>query len=547
MVQWWQKINLMNLAKSKIFLVCCLAFVVSIAIASFLPVEWIENDIWWFTSMAICLVVVILFWSNKRIRLIALLGLFLFLGFWRYATSLPVNYLDKIWYYNGQTVTVVGAVSNEPDIRQKNQKLEVKVGAIHTSPLTPPLIRGGEGAERQGGVKDVSGKILVTTNLYPSYNYGEKLEITCQLQAPEQFQGFAYDRYLARYDIYSVCYYPKITLIGRGIVRNAPIDWVYAKIFKLKDKLRQIINYGLSEPEASLGRAIILGDKKGLSNTLRIQFAQAGISHIVAISGMHISILAAIVMTFLLGIGLNRKHSFILASLFLVIYIFLIGLPASAMRAGLMGFLVLWALHLGRLNKLTNSLVLAAAILLIINPKLLRDDIGFQLSFLAVLGIAYGYPILDSWFDKLKRQSKPLKPPDVFNKMIKVARDILIVTLAAQVLTLPIIAINFSQVSIVSPLANLLILWTLPVIMVSILVALLLSIVWSSFSFIFFLPSWLLLKYIIVITEYLVKIPYAYIEIDYLWWGWAIIYYGVIGWVIYKIRRSDKEKAKGKN
>jgi competence protein ComEC len=332
-----------------------------------------------------------------------------------------------------------------------------------------------------------------------------------------------------------VCYYPRLTpsslrsdtplLIRRGDGGEA----FYKTVFGLKDKFREIIDFGLSEPESSLTRAIILGDKKGIPDDLRDKFSKTGVSHIVAISGMHISILAGLVMVMLLGAGLWRKHAFYFATLFLIIYIILIGLPASAMRAGLMGFLVLWALNLGRLNKLTNSLVLAAVVLLLINPKLLRDDIGFQLSFLAVLGIAYAYPLLNNIFDKIKIPK------------LKGIRDILNITIAAQVFTLPIIALNFSQVSVIAPITNLLIIWTLPILMIAVLVALLLSLIFPSISFVFFLPVKLLLNYIIVIVELLADIPYAYLEIDYLWWGWAVLYYGVVVWTIYAAKKKVKE------
>ncbi len=446
-----------------------------------------------------------------------LFGLFLFLGLWRYAIGLPTNTPDKIWHYNGQTVTVIGVVSNESDIRQKNQKLEIETYSVGTQDFA--------------SLQNVSGKILVTTNLYPRYNYGDELEIICKLQAPEKFSGFAYDRYLARYDVYSVCYYPKIIYCRDALQCVSTIngDWFYKKIFNYKNKLRGVMDYGLSEPEASLARAIILGDKKGIPDDLREKFSQAGISHIVAISGMHISILAVLIMSLLLGIGLPRKKAFWLASLFLLFYITLIGLPASAMRAGLMGFLVLWAMNLGRLNKLTNSLVLAAVVLLLINPKLLRDDIGFQLSFLAVLGIAYCYPILNGWFDKIKAPK------------MKGMRDIFNITIAAQIFTLPIIALNFSQISVISPISNLLVLWTLPILMIVSLVALALSLVFPNFAFMFFLPAWLLLKYIIIVVEWLTKLPYAYVEIDYLWWGWLVVYYGVVSWVVFRVRRGVRD------
>ena len=209
-------------------------------------------------------------------------------------------------------------------------------------------------------------------------------------------------------------------------------------------------------------------------------------------------------------------------------------MPASAMRAGLMGFLALLAMNLGRLNRLTNSLVFAAVVLLIINPKLLRDDIGFQLSFLAVLGIAYIYPLIDEWREKYTKNS---------SKLIKASLALINITIAAQVFTLPLLAYNFSQVSIISPISNLLVLWALPLLIICLLSALILSFIFHSFSVVFFLPSFILLKYIIAAAELAVKIPYSYIEIDYLWIGWIAVYYGVVVWIIVKLKKKEQEEA----
>ncbi len=494
-----------------------------------------------------CAVLLILFWTNEKCGLAVLMGLFLFLGLWRYSIGLPADAQNKIWHYNGQTVTVIGKVANEPDVRVRSKKLEVR-------------------SKKLEGVGDVSGKILVTTNLYPSYNYGDELEIICELQAPEKFNNFSYDRYLARYDIYSVCYYPEINLISRlpdnfcchsresgnppaarraagqaGVSRKNlfiplthgfPVkpgmtvlkrsaDWFYRNIFSLKDKLRQIINRGLSEPKASLAGAIVLGDKRSVSNNLRQKFSQSGLSHIMAISGLHISILAMLVMNLLLGLGLPRKKAFWLAVLFLFGYIVLIGIPASALRAGLMGFLALYAMNIGRLNKSTNSLVFIAAAILLFNPKLLRDDISFQLSFLAVAGIAYIYPIINNALERVKAPK------------LKAICGVFGITAAAQVFTLPIIACNFFIISIIAPLANLLVLWTLPLLISLILIALILSLILPQLAVLFFLPAGLLLKYIVFIVERSAELPYAYIQVDYLWPGWLIIYYGAAGWLLF--------------
>lgn len=461
--------------------------------------------------MVLCAVILSLVFKNKKIRFPALLGLFLFLGIWRYSFGLPINTPDKIWFYNGQPTEITGVVCNEPDVRDNNAKYEICVGHLTLNP-SPSQERGDK----------VDGKILVTTNLYPHYNYGDELKIKCDLQAPGKFNDFSYDRYLARYNIYSVCYYPEIKLVGENKGSR-----FYSLTFKLKNKLREIMQTGVSEPEAGLAGAITLGYKKGISDFWQDKFSKSGISHIIAISGLHISILAALVMGFALGIGLPRRKAFWFGSLFLLTYIFLIGLPASAMRAGLMGFLVLWAMNLGRLNKLTNSLVLVAATLLLINPKLLRDDIGFQLSFLAVLGIAYVFPIFKKWTGER-------------NGALRIILDITGITLSAQVFTLPIIALNFNQVSLIAPVSNLLILWVLPFSLSAILAGLVLSLIMPGSSWLFFLPAFLVLKYIMAVADWLTSLPLAYLEIDYLWWGWVGVYYlGVIYLIIF-IRRHNK-------
>lgn len=466
----------MKIQKTKFSLFFCLAFIFGIALASFLPFNFLEKDIWYFIGAMSFFVLTILFWKNQKIFFVSLVGLFFFLGIWRYSLNLPVSAPDKIWFYNNTQVDIQGIINKEPDRRDSNQKIEIEVESLNG--------------------KKVSGKVLVTANVYPEFAYGDKLKIVCELETPEEFDGFAYDRYLARYDIYSVCYYPMVKRMGSGQGSR-----FYALIFRAKDILRNTINQNMTEPEAGLARAIVLGDKQGVSENLKDTFSQTGISHIVAISGMHIAILSVIFFNLILGLGLNRRVGFYLVSFFLFFYIMLIGFPASAVRAGIMGFLVLLALHIGRLNRLINSLFFTAAVLLLFNPKLLRADIGFQLSFLAVFGIAWLYP-------KFKNFLEDKKVPKFFG-----ARDIFLVTLTAQVFTLPIIAFNFSQISLIAPLTNLLVLWMLPFLLISILIAIFLSFLFPPLGIVFFLPSKIILLYIIYIAQFLNGLPLSYIQL----------------------------------
>jgi len=501
--------------KAKIFLIACLVFIGATGLASFLPKKILSLEIWWFITAVFFLLLMIFFWrfdgqtGLKPLSAACLLAAVLFSALWRYGLSLPSMAPDKIWYYNQagqakQTITFKGYVASEPDIRDTSQKLEVAVNSLKQAPG-----------------RKISGKVLVTAGLYPEYYYGDEVEIIGGLERPEEFNGFAYDRYLARYDIYSVSYYPKIEVIGHGAG-----NILYEKIFTLKKYLSGLIDSGLTEPESSLARPIVFGGQQGLEPALKQDFQKVGLTHIMAVSGFNISILAAVVMACLLGIGLKRSQAFYAASIFLGAYVILVGAPASATRAGLMGFLVLWALKLGRFNKITNALVLTAAILLLINPRLLRDDVGFQLSFLAIGGLVYVYPILEALYLKSKLPR------------LKGLSDALLITLAAQVFTWPILAYDFSQVSLIAPLANLAVLWVLPLLTILILVGLPLAAILPGLAAIFFLPSLILTKYILAMVKTMAAWPYGYVQINYLWWGWVVIYYLAAVTLIIKIKQS---------
>jgi len=477
--------------KSKIFLFCLINFIVGVAIASFLPLAVLEYDVWFFAGFISFLILTFVFskkiahsmeysmeYSNPlRLRSIFLFLAFLFLGFWRLSISLPAEGPSVIRYYNGEQVKFAGVLRSEPDRRDNNQKIEVEV---------EKLFQDGE-KERL-----VKGKVLVSAGLYPVYGYGDYLEIECELSAPEKFDDFSYDRYLAKFGIYSVCSWPKISVLetGRG-------NFFYNSVLKLKSRFSYLMNSGMDEPESTLARAMILGEQKNIPPEITKTFSISGLSHIISISGLHISIFSTALLMLLINAGLWRKQAFYAVLVFIILYIILVGAPASAVRSGLMGFLALLALNFGRLNAAANSISLAAAVLLFANPKLLRDDIGFQLSFLAVIGIVYFYPRLEIVLKKLR----------VTNFLS--IRNIVSITLSAQILTWPILAFNFNQLSLIAPIANLAVLWSVPFLMASSILGLLTSLFLPQFSFIFLLPSGLVLKFIIKAAEIFSNIPYS--------------------------------------
>jgi len=493
----------MPYSNAKILKYSSLAFIFGIVIGSWTrPVGY---ELITFSLAELFFIVFFALGAKKKIAYSFLLFGFILIGLWRYEIALPQNDELIVSYYNGQSVELTGRVVGEPDIRENNTKLTVKVDRLNK--------------------EKISGKILLTTENYPQYNYGDNISAQCKLEAPEEFNGFAYDRYLSRYDIYSVCYYPEIKLLAK-----AKGSKFLTAIFRVKNRLRSIINLGLGEPQAILVNAIILGDKKGLPVELQTAFSRSGLSHIIAISGMNISILVVIIMSSLIAVGLSRQKAFYFAVTFFAIYILLVGFPASALRAGVMGFLALWAIYLGRLNRFDYSLILAAAVMLVFNPKLFRDDIGFQLSFLAMAGIAYFYPLIGRLYEKSDFE------------WLKKILDIINMTIAAQLLTWPIIVYNFHVFSLIAPIANLLVLWTLPLQMSFTMAALGLGSILPAWAVLYFLPVNILTTILIMAGTVFSEVPFGYLLIESLRIEWLIVYYVSVIILVLYIKRTDKIK-----
>ena len=392
---------------------------------------------------------------------------------------------EKVNQYYDQEVILQGIIINEPEYRINQQKFEFKT-------------------------ENIPGNILVTTELYPKYKYGDKLKISGTLKEPAVFDDFDYRAYLSKDKIYLTIYYSNIKLIEQN-----QANWFYQRIFNFKDKLRNVIEQTLLPPQSSILKAIFLGDKYGLSNELKEKLNISGTRHIVAISGMHMIIMSQILLFLGLAVGLWRQQVFYFVLILLSIYILMIGAPASAIRAGIMAGLLLLAQKAGRLRSADRAVVFAATIMLLINPFLLKSDVGFQLSFIATLSIIYLKPILDEKTNKL---------PNPYQ-----IKDILTMTLAAQLGTLPILIFHFGRLSLISPLANLLIVPLLPVIMISGVILSFTGLIWLSLAKIIAWPVWFLLTYLIKVVDYLSAVPLAAYEFKSTSWIFLIIYYVILG------------------
>ena len=497
------------MSASKIFFYFCLSFISGIFISSFFPPSL--YIIW--AGLIFCLILISVFWKYKNLVIFSFYILFLILGVWQHQQYELKITNSELRNYNDleQKITLTGIVSAESDVRDTNVKLTIKPNKIQ------------------------NGKILITVNQYPEYQYGDKLKIIGELKTPHVFEDFNYKDYLAKDGIYSVMYQPKIQLleIQNGREHFSPI---YKEILKFKNKLKQTIEQNLSPPQSSILGSMILGDKRKISEDIKNKLNITGLRHITCVSGMHIIILSGILMWLGIFLGLWRGQAFYFAAFLLFLFIIMVGAPASAVRAGIMGGLLLLGQKIGRLRASSRAITFAGALMLFQNPLLLKSDVGFQLSFLASFGIIYLMPIFQYYYQKIPN----------FNfvsiqRLFSPIKDILSMTLAAQIFTLPILIYNFGYFSQISLLTNVLIVPLLPFIMVFGFAFGLAGIISSPLAWILSLPCWFLLTYIVGVINFFSKIPWAvqFLEIS---WIWLLISYFILGLVTWYLNEKQKLK-----
>lgn len=405
--------------------------------------------------------------------------------------------IKKISQQNFGEGIFIGTIIKEPEIKNGSTKLTLKT-------------------EKE--------KILVTTGNYPEYFYGDVLKIEGNLQEPKVFDEFNYKNYLAKENIYYVSYWPKIEILERGNGNS-----VFSAILKFKNKTINKIEKIMPFPEVSLLEGIVLGNKQIFSEDLKNSLSVTGTSHIVAISGMNIVIISEIMMFVLIALGLWRKQAFWFVLVLIFLFILMVGAPASAVRAGIMGAIFLYAQKIGRLSNAGRIMVFAAAIMLVFNPLLLRYDVGFQLSFLAVLGMIYIKPIFDELIlKKIKKEE------------VGVVLQIITTTLAAQIAVLPVLVYNFGKVSFVSPLVNVLIVPFITVLTIIGLIFIGGTIIWGFLGKILLWPAYLGVAYVLKIIDWFSKIPWAAKEIKNVHWGFLIVYYIILIVGIWFLKKSKK-------
>lgn len=332
-----------------------------------------------------------------RLLLLIIIAIFLLsIRFIIYYQNIPT-------YHDGQHLTLQVTLQENPEISNRGQQFVVKT----------------TGNQR----------ISIRAGLAKFYQYGDTLAIDGQLQVKKFPNNHEF----------LLMNFPKIVLI----------EQVDNPFFEVSNFIRQqsmsLFEASLPPVSANLLLGIVFGAKGNFEDEFFEHLRSTGVLHVIAASGMNVSFFTGAVM-FSLGSFLKRRIAIILSIFAVIFYSFVVGFEPSIIRASLMALIAFIASFLGRQNLAMFALFLTATGMLFWSPTFLFD-VGFQLSFMATLGILLISPRL-GWLEKLGTFGEDLKT-----------------TLSAQITTLPILLGTFGSVGVLGILVNVLILWTIPILM----------------------------------------------------------------------------------
>ncbi|HSM54930.1 MAG TPA: DNA internalization-related competence protein ComEC/Rec2 [Candidatus Sulfomarinibacteraceae bacterium] len=455
-----------------------------IATATTLP-----SPLWSAGAVAGVLATIVL-WKRRSARLAAVCLLAFFAGGVRTVglpiSSSPTLNAEPITSYGvDQELTLVGQVISPPRVYDRRADLTVAVDSIQ-----PP----GRPAQ------PVQGLVLVQTHRFPLIHYGARLEMTGRLEEPPTSPDFDYRAYLARRDIHRLIRHPALE-----IVAQEPVNPFYHTLYQARAAAQRTIYRLLPDPQASLLSGILLGDDSGIPPDLQQAFRRTGMSHIIAISGFNIALLAGVLLRGSRPLLGHRRAAW-LALTGVGAYTLLVGADASVVRAAIMGALYITSTRfLGRPTFAPAGLAVAALGMSLANPLVLWD-VGFQLSFAATLGLMlYAEPLSRWTHARLERWLQR----DFARRLMPLLSETVLVTLAAQVTTLPLMAYHFGEISLASLPANMLILPAQPGVMLWGALATIGGLLAPALGQILAWPAWLFLTYTIELVWVMARLPFA--------------------------------------
>lgn len=405
-------------------------------------------------------------------------------------TNMREPFLTK---FEGVEVVGEGVVVREPDVRATTQHLYVR--ELESDEL-----------------------LLITTDAFLGVSYGDAISFQGVVEKPVSFetdlgQTFEYGGYLRARGVRHAIFFGEVSVLeeGRG-------NKIIASLLDSKHRFMRVLESAIPEPQAGLSEGLLLGVKRALGEDLEESFRVTGIIHIVVLSGYNIMLIAEAMMRLLSFVFLPRMRM-VLGVVAISAFALMVGLTATVVRASIMAILVLVARATGRTYAIVRALMLAGIVMVFLNPYLLAYDPGFQLSFLATLGLILVAPHLEKLF---------VRVPTTLQ-----VREFVVATIATQIMVLPLLLYTMGLFSTVSVFVNVLVLPMVPVAMALSFVTGIVGLVSSTVAEPIAFVAYLSLSYITSVATLFARIPFAGIEIPAFPFLVTLILYGVIAYILY--------------
>ena len=352
---------------------------------------------------------------NKKVTILLLI--FIIAGF-IHIKFLKYDY-EKI-YISLENVNIVGTI-----VSSKKEKQYINEYKIET--------------EKINNIKLKKKFILLTKN--KEIEYGNKIKLEGTYIKPSKsrnYRGFDYSNYLKTENIYG-------TIEQNGkieLIKEKNINYLFINLYKVKNKIIKNINNKFPEETRGVFLGILLGDKSSIEEDVRQNFADSSLSHILAVSGTHISYVVICISVLFKKLKLNKNIRKVLTSLVLFMYLYLVDFSVSATRAVIMSTIVIMQMLFYRKQDTITTIAFSSIIILINNPYSILN-IGFLLSYGGTIGIIL-------FVNRISIESKE----DFFQRFKRYLKDICIVTISAQTIIMPIIIYYFNTISFTFIISN---------------------------------------------------------------------------------------------
>jgi len=437
-----------------------------------------------------------------------------------------LNYRYENLYLEIKDGKFVAIVQSNPEEKEFNTKYKISVQTIN------------------GDVKYKNTSLyLLASRESQKFEYGDLISFNGEFLEPQiqkNYEGFNYKEYLKTLKIYGTAKCNQIELCEKN-----KANFLIVRINRLSNRIKEKAYELFKEKEANLLIGILIGDTSRIDEKLEDDFRNSSLLHILAVSGTHVNYIILSLVYLNSKLNISKKLGRIITIIVLILFMFLVGFSPSVVRAVIMGITILVAQLSYRKLDIINSISFSALVLLIINPFNIINA-GFLLSYGGTIGIVTLSQNLNKIFIRKNKEKLLVSTENQYmNKFIKTIKEILIITVSAQIIIMPIIMSMFNTISLTFFISNLLASPIMGVVTILGFITIFISFLSISISKVLAFPLNSMIKFLIFISDFFGSMKISKIYVTTIPMVFIVIYYICVYAINYYICRGRSRPTRG--